>query len=440
MTKRKLALACAFTAVLVATVATTASAGTPPAKPLVLDDSQLAAKTTTVGGATVLPTTRTIPHWFGQTTDPENGVTYGYNMVGADPNSCSRAACATTVDADIIPIVVNIAGLTFDGTQVAGATLDSPIFATNDYGFTTAATAAGSFPNLPELVRGPGGPLSQADAGQQLQLVDATMRAQFAKTGASSTYHLLLQPNVLPPVTIDVPRNQGTLIASGRGVVGAEVDVGWWSSRIKSLETKADPTHLAIFLTNQVYLYDDNEPTHCCAVGYHGTNPVGNGGSSGSGNGKQPVQTFLWASYIQPGFFSRGNGGTEWAVQDIHSLSHELTEWADDPFLTNPVEPWFAQTAPQYGCTDLLETGDPVFGIGFAMGTNTFEQGPNPDGSRSADGFYHPEDEAFLPWFMRSVPNTVSEPTQSPSANGGRYTLLGDLNPFAAFGRPATGC
>ena len=440
MTKRKLVLACALMGALVAVVASTASAGASSVKPLVLNDSQLTAKTTTTGGAVVLPTTRTVPHWFGQTTDPDNGVTYRYNIAGADPTTCSGAACSTTVEVDIAPIVVNVDGLTFDGTQVVGATLGSPIFTTNDYGFTTAATAAGSFPSLPELVRGPGGPLSQGDAGQRLQLVDATMRAQFAKTGASSSYHLILHPNVLPPATIDVPRNQGTLIASGRGVVGAEIDAGWWLSRVKSLETKADPTHLAVFLTNQVVLYDDNDPTHCCGVGNHGTNPVGTGGGSSSGNGKQPVQTFVWASYIQPGFFARGNGGTDWAIQDIHSLSHELTEWADDPFLNNTVEPWFAQTAPQYGCTDLLETGDPVFGIGFAMGTNTFQQGPNPDGSQSADGFYHPEDEAFLPWFMRLAPNTVSEPTQSPSTNGGRYTLMGDLNPFAAFRAPATDC
>ena len=75
--------------------------------------------------------------------------------------------------------------------------------------------------------------------------------------------------------------------------------------------------------------------------------------------------------------------------------------------MNNTVEPWLTPTAPQYGCTGILETGDPVVGIGFAMGTNTFEQGPNPNGTQSADGYYHPEDEAFLPWFMRTAPNTV---------------------------------
>ena len=97
---------------------------------------------------------------------------------------------------------------------------------------------------------------------------------------------------------------------------------------------------------------------------------------------------------------------TDWALQDIHALSHEIAEWGDDPFVNNTVQPWLTPTAPQYGCTGILETGDPVVAIGFAKGTNSFEQGANPDGSQSADGYYHPEDEAFLPWFMRPNPRT----------------------------------
>ena len=42
-------------------------------KPAIIDDSQLRALTTTVGGAKVLPTTRTVPHWWGSTLDPHNG-------------------------------------------------------------------------------------------------------------------------------------------------------------------------------------------------------------------------------------------------------------------------------------------------------------------------------------------------------------------------------
>ena len=191
-------------------------------------------------------------------------------------------------------------------------------------------------------------------------------------------------------------------------------------------------------LTDNVMLYGGNNPLNCCIIGFHSASEVnGHGLGSTHSNGNAVVQTYAWASYITPGFF---NPHTGWAVQDIHALSHEIAEWADDPFVNNTVEPWLTPTAPQYGCTGVLETGDPVVGIGFAMGTNTFQQGPNPNGSQSADGYYHPEDEALLPWFMRTAPNNVSEPTQSPSTNVGRYTFMGDLNPFPGFRAPATGC
>lgn len=402
--------------------------------PRIIDDSQLQAVTTTIGGASVLPTTRTIPHWWGSTLDPHDGTTYGYNMVGANPNSCSGSNCSVTIEVDITPLIVNIDGLTFSGTDVLAATLASPQFALNDYGSTSGATAGA--PNLP---RGPGGVLSQDDAGALLQLQDATMRAQFNKTG-SSNYHLILHPNVLPAVTINVPNNQGVLLQSGRGVVFADVDISWWSGRIQNLETKADPTHLALYLTDNVLLHVGQSVLNCCVIGYHGTRATGNGGGSGNSSGNAVVQTFAWASWVQPGIYARPAGGTDWALQDIHALSHEIAEWADDPFVNNAVEPWLTPTAPQYGCTGVLETGDPVVGIGFAMGVNTFEQGPNPNGTQSADGYYHPEDEAFLPWFMRVAPNTISEPTQSASTNVGRYTLMGDLNPFPGFRQPATGC
>ncbi len=262
----------------------TGSTATTATEPQLIDDADLKATTVTMGGASVLPTTRTIPHWFGQTTDPSNGVTYGYNMVGANPHSCSGTACDVTVQVDITPIKVVIGGETFDGNDVLPATLASPQFANNDYGSTPAATAAGAFPNAPAFVRGPGGALSQLDAGVPLQLQDATMRAQFAKTGASN-YHLRLHANVLAPVTITVPSNQGLLIQSGRGVLGGNVDVGWWSSKINNLEQSADPTHLPLYLTDNIFLHSANDPAQCCIIGYHGTRAAGNGGGSSNGQG-----------------------------------------------------------------------------------------------------------------------------------------------------------
>jgi hypothetical protein len=218
-------------------------------------------------------------------------------------------------------------------------------------------------------------------------------------------------------------------------------NINWWAAQIKNLENKADPTHLPIYLSNDVLLQEGGGG--CCVIGFHGTRATGYGVGNSNSNGNAVVQTFAWASWVRPGTYPRVAGEplpTDWALQDIHALSHEISEWADDPFINDTVDPWLTPTAPQYGCTNILETGDPVVAIGFAMGTNTFEQGPLPDGEQMADGYYHPEDEVFLPWYMRLAPNTVSEPTQSASTNVGRYSLMGQLNPFPGFQEPATGC
>lgn len=442
MKDRSLPLRMRTLAIAAALVATAAIAFAQA--PQVIDDSQLQALSTTIGGASVLPTTRTVQHWWGSSVNPINGVTYGYNMVGANPNDCTGSACSATITVDIVPVKVILGGMTFSGQSVLAATLASPEFALNNYGSTTAATAPGAFPNLPRLIEGPGGVLSQGDASNQLQLQDAIMRAQFNRTGSSS-YHLLLNPVTHDEVTIVVPDGKGVLLKSGRGVIFADVNIQWWSTQIQNLTNSlgyVDPTHLPLFLTNDVLNFIGTNPGNCCVIGFHGAGPAPSHTSNGpmNGNGDQPVQTWAWASWTSPGIYARPNGGTDWALQDVHALGHEIAEWADDPFINNFVQPWLTPTAPQYGCSNSLETGDPVVAIGFAMGTNTFEQGPNPNGTQSADGHYHPEDEVYLPWFMRTAPNNVSEPTQSASANVGRYTFMGDLNPFPGFREPATGC
>jgi hypothetical protein len=395
---------------------------------------------TTVGGvdgASLLPTTRTIPHWWGATLDPQDGITYGYNMVGADPNTCVGEACDVTVEVDITPIDLRIDGMTFRGSDVLGATLASPQFALNDYGFTPYATTD----PWGLSKRGPGGVLSQEDAGISLQLQDATMRAQFGKTGASP-YHLRLHPNVQPTVTIDVPQGQGLLFRNRRGVVGAFVELQWLGATLQHLDASADPTHLALYLTDDT-IAGFRDGSCWCIQGFHGVlaAPPGAGSGSAHSNGNAPVQTFAWVSYLSPGVYARPDGGTYWAVQDILVLSHEISEWANDPFVSNlvgltPAIPGF----PQYGCSAYLETGDPAGSGGFAIGANTFRQGPNPNGTQSADGYYHPEDLVTLPWFLHLGPNLMSEPTQTPTVNVGRYTFMGSLEHWAPLNAPPPPC
>jgi len=395
-----------------------AAAATPaaqqPATLPTIADANLKPQYTHVGGADPQATDRTVPHWFGTVVDPQNNQTYGYNMVGVDPATNGSA----TVPVDVVPLSFSFAsagGAGLDGASIVPATLGSPIFQSNDYSTTSFSTG------------GPGA-LSAGNVGQY---GDAVMRSQFNKVG--SAYHLrLASPTVLPAVTIDVPQNQGVLALNTRGVLVGLVSAGWFSAQLNNLMNglTLDPTHLAMFLTNNTMLYL-GKPDECCVVGFHGAGgPTGSGlGKVHSNSGSTSLQTFIFSAYTTPGTFNAANG---YFVKDIHTLSHEVVEWATDPFLNNTVEPWFAPTAPQYGCSNLVETGDPVFGIGFNVGTNGF------DTNAFADGSFHASDEAFLPWFARQSPNTMSQPLQGGTT--GRYTFMGTLNPSPVFHAPATGC
>jgi hypothetical protein len=411
----RLTVLAALVAATVLVAASTASAGT---RYPTLGDASMQPLFTKISGADPLPSTMTIPHWFSTLTDPTNGVTYGYNMVGAtDPRS--PKAAKTTIPTDVIPINLTYAGsggYQFNGTDVVKAVMASPLFKASDYSTTPLST-------------GGAGELSTGNTGVQYE--DAIMRSQFNKVG--SRYHLVLAPTVQPTVSITVPSGSGAVYQSERGVPFGLVNYSWFAGRIKNSvqSLKLDPTHLPVFVTNNSMLYITS-PDNCCIIGFHGA------GANAGGNGNQAVNTFAWGSYTTPGTFDLAflqNNGTEsggYFVRDIHALSHEIAEWGDDPFINNTVNPWLTPTAPQYGCTAYLETGDPVVGVGFAMTGNSF------DSNQYADGYWHPEDEALLPWFARENPNVTSQPIQGGST--GRYAFMGTLNPFPGFQVPATGC
>ena len=156
---------------------------------------------TTEAGATPLPTDRTVPHWFSSFTDPTNGVTYGYNMVGnGDPRTYKGT---TTVHTEIIPMNFTFAGgQQFNGSDVTSAMVSSPMWQNTSWA-TAKVTPTGQAQ-----------PLSSAGA---TQYEDAVMRSQFNDVG-SSTFHLLLgAPAILPAVTISVPANQGVVASFGSG-------------------------------------------------------------------------------------------------------------------------------------------------------------------------------------------------------------------------------
>lgn len=349
----------------------------------------------------------TIPSFTSKFTDPSNGKTYHYTMVGTDP---SKGDVSTTIPTLIVPMNFNFraTGTSLNGSDKVAQTVSSPVFQNADIG--AAADAPGSASAPPQPPDTPPGvapdPRVINEPHDTTQLGDAIYRAQFGKTG--SGWHVRLgQPDVAPAVTIDVPKNQGfTIVGSRSGATIGLMSYSWFSSKLTNLITtmKISPKVLPVFLVNNTFLYIGTTD-NCCVLGYHGAT------SSLNGNGRQIVNTYMFASYSLQGIFGANAGDTESYIADIHGLSHEVQEWYDDPFVNNRVNPWLTPTAPQYGCTTDLETGDPVVGYGFKVPLN--------------GTVYHPEDEVHYSWFAREDPSRAEQ---------GYYTYL---NNFAGV---AQGC
>jgi hypothetical protein len=160
--------AASLAATVAATTSSAAAAGT--TYPTV---QNIGPRFTVAGGASVLPTTQTVPHWHGSFVDGLNGQTYGYNMVGADPST----GTSTTVGTEIIPLNFSFAadnGQGFSGDQAASWSSQSPIF---------RPTA------LP--------------SGETAQYLDAVMRSEFNKIGTG--YGVQLAETMLPTQTITTP-------------------------------------------------------------------------------------------------------------------------------------------------------------------------------------------------------------------------------------------
>jgi hypothetical protein len=351
----------------------------------------------------------TIPSFTSSFTDPTNGQTYHYTMVGTNPYSGN---VTTTIPTTIIPMRFTFAASadpavhTLDGTDKVRQTIQSPVFQNADIG--AAADAPGSASAPPQPPDTPPGiapnPRVINEPSDVTQLGDAIYRAQFGKTG--SGWHVRLgQPTVQPTASFFVPKNQGQIVVGSR----SHADIGlvsysWFSTRLmQTLRVRhISPRVLPIFLVNNTFLYI-HSLDNCCVLGYHGAT------SAANGNGRQRVNTYMFASYSVQGIFAANAGDSESYIADIHALSHEVQEWYDDPFVNNLVNPWLTPTAPQYGCTNFLETGDPVVGYGFKV--------TMPNGIT-----YHPEDEVHLSWFARESPSRAEQ---------GYYTYLNNFKDVA---------
>ncbi len=313
-----------------------------------------------------------------------------FNIVGTDP---SLGAATTIIPTVIVPIKLTFpSGRILDGTNQVAATQNSPIFLTADY--TTGGTDIGV-----------------------TQYGDAILRAEFWNLPGFSQagYHVLLGvPNIAPTVSITVPgsgctaspHNPGGSCGNtySSGAIGV-VNTNFFDAQLNALIASYTPNEMPIFLTDNVFEGDDATVFTCCTLGYHNS----------EGPPIATAHTWIYAAYTRTGTF----GGN--AILDVQALSHEVSEWLNDPFVgaftlggINFIPP--AKLPGQGGaCIINFETGDPLEAppIVFTEVTNGTT--------------YHLQDEAFLPWYLHTVP--------SFSVNG-YYSYLGTFATFSSLCGP----
>ena len=286
----------------------------------------------------------TVPTWSGSFT--LGAKTYHYKMVGTNPAAGSKT---TTVPTEILPLkVVMSNGITVTGS--ASKLKASPIF--SNAAFTSGTT----------------------------QLGDAMLRAGFWSTVSASApnWHLLLgTPTVLPTVTINVPAADGTGFTSSNGAPFVNILYSWWTKKLQSIITAHNfsATTLPLIVSGTTFLYIGT-PSDCCVYGYHGDY------TSTSGH-----NTYAFASWIAAGVVANGNA-------DVYTMSHEVSEWAADPYVNNIVPTW-NQPNGSTCFSNLLEVGDPLEAMSkpwytIKVGATT----------------YHPSDIAGISWFSHASPSS----------------------------------
>jgi hypothetical protein len=174
------------------------------------------------------------------------------------------------------------------------------------------------------------------------------------------------------------------LIGRRSGKLFALMSASWFFTRFHNLlnDLHIDPTVLPIVQAYNVFLFT-HDINNCCILGFH------TAFQSRNGNGNQQVQTAIFAAWPDPLIFRNPD------VQDVLPISHEISEWMNDPFANNATPVWQFPGIPG-ACQGNLETGDPV------------EVLAHPAFPVTINGFtYHPQTEALLQWFSREVPSSA---------------------------------
>ena len=299
-----------------------------------------------------------VPHFTGSFV--LEGTAYPYTIVGAKP----QGGGSTEIPTQIIPISLYFEEYVDDNGQPL--VLDPA-------------------PILPRVQASPNFHNAAYQTGFT-QFADAVQRAEFAASAKSDWHTVLGTPQILQPIRIDVIPGMAKVFRNrSTGVTYAVVDSAFFVSHLNTIiqgaNLRADA--LAIALTSNVLLAPHADVKQCCMLGFHTSF------DAGELTQVKFVQTFVWASWMDAGIL-----GTN--VADVTAMSHEISEWMNNPFGSNLVPAW--QVPGGAGCQNNLETADPLAAM------------PNAGFPVPIDGFtYHPHNQVMLQWFERGATSDAFE-------------------------------
>ena len=294
-----------------------------------------------------------------------------FTMVGRGP----QFGGTTTIPTLLVPITVVFEGTTDPSTK-------GPVTLTMDR------------QTIDQVLLGPDFQKATYDAGVA-QFADAIQRAEFFPV-EKSTWHTLIKPSkILTPVTIYVPNNiaGSSIYQVGElpdGTFFAWLDYNFFVAELETILQleRVNPRGLVIPLVRNIGLYENGNLSDCCVAGFHS--------AYGTTLGNQiAIQTFAYASWLDPGIGQAIAGKSSFS--DILALSHEISEWINDPLGNNLVNPAW-QFPNSTNCQDNLEVGDPIEGL-----TDSSVSSP-----LYMNGYtYHPQNMALFQWFAQDSPSNA---------------------------------
>jgi len=323
--------------------------------------------------------------------------TWQYTMAGNAPfgqGGEDEEEETTRIGAPVIPVNLDLRN--FDGT---------PRFVNGKRLFSDATRFVTPVLNSPVFSN-----TFYTSSNEPTQFTDAVQRAEFFHQ-SDDQWHTLLRPRVGPARTLTLIRGtyRFALNADGSCCRYVLIDINTFinglfpatatdtTTPVGAAENAGDirTRDISTFLFPNAFLYFNGDPTQCCVIGFH-TYDLEPGGATNGFREKRYVLNY--SAWISPGIFRDATFG------DISTLSHEMAETFNDPFVNNAV-PWWL--SPNGNCQNNLETGDVIEGL------------PNAQFPIVLNGStWHPQNEAILQWFAGVTPSSaISHAYSYPDTN-----------------------